>query len=235
VVEDAAHALGAVYRGRRVGTLGDATCLSFYVTKNITTAEGGALLTAGEEWAKRARLLALHGMDRDAWKRYSDAGSWSYEVAAPGYKYNLPDLAAALGLEQLRRLPDLHRRRRELARRYRLRLAGNGAVESPVVREDVESAHHLYPIRLRLDRLTIDRARFIDELRAENIATSVHFIPVHLLAYYRDRFGYSRGAFPVAENAYDRLVSLPLYPSMSDDDVDDVAAAVDKITACFSR
>jgi dTDP-4-amino-4,6-dideoxygalactose transaminase len=205
------------------------------VTKNMTTGEGGALVTGRPERAERARRLALHGMDRDAWKRYTEAGSWYYEVVAPGFKYNMTDLAAALGLCQLRRLPAFTRRRRELSALYDERLGACPAVRLPAVRDGVESACHLYPIRLRLDRLTVDRARFIDELKAENIGASVHFVPVPMHPYYRDRFGFAPGMFPVAEQAYAELISLPLYPDMSEDDVSDAAAAVIKIAGHFAR
>jgi dTDP-4-amino-4,6-dideoxygalactose transaminase len=206
-------------------------CFSFYVTKNITTGEGGALVTADPARAERARLLALHGMDRDAWKRYTEAGSWYYEVVAPGFKYNMTDLAAALGLCQLRRLAGFNARRRALAEQYDARLGSCPALRLPAVRGDVESAYHLYPLRLDLDRLTIDRARFIDALKAENIGASVHFVPVPMHPYYRDRFGFTPGMFPVTEAAYAGLVSLPLYPAMDEADVDDAAAAVLKIAA----
>lgn len=235
VIEDAAHALGAAYRGRPAGTLGDMGCFSFYVTKNITTGEGGALVTDDPARADRARLLSLHGMDRDAWKRYTEAGSWFYEVVAPGFKYNMTDLAAALGICQLRRLEAFNRRRRELCALYDARLGDCPAVRLPAVRDDVESAYHLYPVRLDLDRLTIDRARFMEALKAENIGASVHFVPVPMHPFYRDRFGFTPGMFPVTEAAYAGLVSLPLYPAMDDADVEDAAAAVLKIAAHCGR
>jgi dTDP-4-amino-4,6-dideoxygalactose transaminase len=235
VIEDAAHAIGASYRDRPVGSMGDVTCFSFYATKNLTTAEGGALATDHADRAERARLLSLHGMSKDAWKRYTSAGSWYYEVVAPGFKYNMTDLEAALGLHQLRRLPGFNRRRRELAGRYDAAFRDHPAVEIPAWRREVDHAYHLYPIRLELDHLRIDRARFIEELKAENIGTTVHFIPVHYHPYYRDRLGLSRGDLPVAEAAYERLVSLPLYPGMSDSDADDVIAAVDKIARACAR
>lgn len=233
VVEDAAHAIGATYRGQAIGTLGDMTCFSFYATKNLTTAEGGALATANPEYADRARLLALHGMSRDAWKRYTSAGSWYYEIVAPGFKYNMTDLEAALGLHQLQKLPEFTRRRLELTERFDAGLAD--VLEIPARRADVESACHLYAVRLHLDRLTIDRAQFIEELKAENIGTTVHFIPVHYHPYYRDTLKLTRGAFPVAEGAFERMISLPLYPRMSDADADDVIAAVRKVAAAYAR
>jgi dTDP-4-amino-4,6-dideoxygalactose transaminase len=174
-------------------------------------------------------------MDRDAWKRYTEAGSWFYEVVAPGFKYNMTDLAAALGICQLRRLDAFNRRRRELSALYDARLRDCPAVRLPSVRDDVESAYHLYPVRLDLDRLTIDRARFMEALKAENIGASVHFVPVPMHPFYRDRFGFTAGMFPVTETAYAGLVSLPLYPAMDDADVEDAAAAVLKIAAHCGR
>ncbi len=235
VIEDAAHAIGARYRDRAVGTMGDLTCYSFYATKNLTTAEGGALATNDDALAERARLLMLHGMSKDAWKRYTSAGSWYYEIVAPGFKYNMTDLEAALGLHQLARLPGFTERRRTLAKRFDAAFAQSPFLELPVWRGEVEHVYHLYPIRLRLDRLTIDRARFIDELKAENIGTTVNFIPIHFHPYYRETLGLERGALPVAEAAYDRLISLPLYPRMTDTDADTVIRAVDKIATAFAR
>ncbi len=235
VIEDAAHAIGASYKGRPVGSLGDMTCFSFYATKNLTTAEGGALALEDETLAERARLLSLHGMSKDAWMRYTAAGSWYYEVVLPGFKYNMTDLEAALGLHQLRRLPGFNRRRRELARRYDDAFRDHPAIEIPAWRKEVEHVYHLYPIRLRLDRLTVDRARFIDELKAEKIGTTVNFIPIHYHPYYRDTLKLGEGALPVAEAAYERLISLPLYPRMTEGDLDDAAAAVLKLAEVFAR
>jgi len=235
VIEDAAHAIGARYRGRNIGTIADATCFSFYATKNMTTAEGGALLTDREDIAASARRNSLHGMSKDAWKRYTSAGSWYYEVVSPGFKYNMTDLEAALGIHQLRRLPEFTERRRVLARLYDEAFADVEALELPAVREEVEHVYHLYPIRLRLDRLTCDRARFIDELKAEGIGTTVNFIPIHYHPYYRDRLGLKPGALPVAEAAYDRILSLPLYPRMTDADAADVVTATKKVARAFRR
>jgi dTDP-4-amino-4,6-dideoxygalactose transaminase len=227
VVEDAAHALPAHDRGRRVGTFGDAAAFSFYATKNITTAEGGMLVVRDAAAAEEARILALHGISRDAWKRYTAAGHWRYEILASGYKYNLPDLAASLGLPQLRKLAHFHARRRELAARYDRGLAHLEAVERPPhAPPDAMHAWHLYMIRLRTGAVRIDRDGFIDELGARNVGTSVHFIPLHLHPYYQQAWGYRPGQFPGAETAWSRVVSLPLYPAMSDDDVDDVLTAV---------
>ncbi|MDQ6622109.1 MAG: DegT/DnrJ/EryC1/StrS aminotransferase family protein, partial [Verrucomicrobiota bacterium] len=165
----------------------------------------------------------------DAWKRYSSAGKWYYEVVAPGYKYNMTDVQAALGLCQFKRLEQFIERREEICQRYDRAFAALDSITTPFVGADCRHSRHLYPILVDEAQLRIDRAQFIDALRAENIGTSVHFIPVHLHPFYREKFGYNRGDFPVAESIYDRLISLPLYPHMSDRDVDDVIAAVERI------
>lgn len=235
VVEDAAHALGAVYKGRNVGTLSAATCFSFYAIKNVTTAEGGAVVTDDPELAARIRLYAFHGMSKDAWKRYTSAGSWYYEVMYPGFKYNMTDIQAALGLCQLEKLGQFLERRESIAALYDREFAGMDEITTLSVDSGVRHARHLYPIMLNLERLTIDRARFIEELKAENIGTTVNFVPVHMHPYYRDTFGLKREDFPVAAAAYDRLISLPLYPKMTDEDAADVVEAVRKIAAHFRR
>uniref|UniRef100_A0A832IAC4 DegT/DnrJ/EryC1/StrS aminotransferase family protein n=1 Tax=Eiseniibacteriota bacterium TaxID=2212470 RepID=A0A832IAC4_UNCEI len=235
IVEDAAHALGAAWRGRPVGSYARVTAFSFYATKNLTTGEGGAAVTDDDALAERLALLSLHGMNRDAWKRYAASGSWYYEVTAPGYKYNFSDVLAAIGLGQLERFEAFQRRRAEIVARYREGLGGVPGVRLPGARADVTHAWHIYPVALELERLACDRARFIQELRAENIGTSVHFIPIHLHPHFRDSLGLREGAFPVAEDAYRRAVTLPLFPRMSDSDVDDVIAAVRKVLAHFAR
>lgn len=235
VVEDVAHALPARYRGRDAGTLGDAGAFSFYATKNLTTGEGGMLVLRDPRHAEEARVLALHGISKDAWKRYTATGSWYYEVLDSGYKYNLTDIAASLGLHQLRRLDGFHARRRVLAGRYRAGLADLDAVILPEETPGTEHAWHLYLLRVRPEMLRIDRDRFIEELRARNIGTSVHFIPLHLHPYYRDVWGYRAGDFPAAEAAYARTISLPLYPALTDADVDDVVSAVRDVVCCHRR
>jgi dTDP-4-amino-4,6-dideoxygalactose transaminase len=235
LLEDAAHAVGARYRGRPVGCIGDATAFSFYATKNLTTGEGGMLTTNRTDVDEIARLYALHGMSRDAWKRYRREGSWFYEVVAPGYKYNMSDIQAALGLAQLARLDARNARRAALAARLTAALAGCDAVETPIVRPEVDHAWHLYYILINLDRLRIDRATFIEELAARGIGASVHFIPIYRHPYYRESFGLSADRFPVSESAFARLASLPLYPRMSEQDVDRVAEAVVDVVRTFRR
>lgn len=225
VVEDAAHAVPAKYKGRYVGESDNPTAFSFYATKNMTTAEGG-MLTGSPDFLDHARVLSLHGMSRDAWKRYDKGGSWFYEVVAPGFKYNMTDIQAALGRCQLRRLPEFQRRRREIIAAYTAAFGTCDALELPVERPEVESAWHLYVLRLRPEALTIDRGRFIEEMAARNIGVSVHFIPIHIHPYYRDKYGFTPQDFPVAFGNYERVISLPLYPRMCDADVSDVAGAV---------
>ena len=234
VVEDAAHALPASYHGRPVGDVSAtpgvrrAVAFSFYATKNISTAEGG-MLTASAELIEAARVLSLHGMSRDAWKRYTDVGSWHYDVVQAGFKYNMTDIAAALGLAQLRRLADFDRRRHEIAAQYTRAFSDLPAVETPTVRAGVHHAWHLYVLRLNLDELSIGRSAFIDELKKRRISTSVHFIPVHLHTYYRERYGWAPEDFPVAFREFQRTISLPIYPRMDDEDVQDVVEAVTEV------
>jgi dTDP-4-amino-4,6-dideoxygalactose transaminase len=236
VVEDAAHAVGSVYQGEKIGSdnlqpesVGRITVFSFYATKNMTTGEGGMITTADSAMADRMRRLSLHGMSRDAWKRYTSAGSWYYEVVAPGYKDNMTDIQSSLGIHQLRRLDGFIAARQRFARCYDEAFAELAEVATPVMHTDRDHAYHLYVLRLALERLSIDRAQFIDELKALNIGASVHFIPVHLHPFYRETFGCKRGMLPRAETLYDRIVSLPLYPKMTDDDAGDVIAAVKTI------
>jgi len=244
VVEDAAHAVGAAYHGHKIGSDSlqsairnpqSAICFSFYATKNMTTGEGGMITTADDELADRMRLLSLHGMSRDAWKRYTTTGSWYYEVLLPGYKYNMTDIQAALGIHQLRKLDDFIAIRQRYARMYDEGFADMPEVERPIIHSDRTHTYHLYVIRLNLERLTIDRAQFIEELKALNIGTSVHFIPVHLHPYYRDTFGYRPGDCPVAERLYERIISLPLFPRMTEDDVRDVIHAVKDVISRHRR
>ena len=234
VLEDAAHALPAHYKGRMVGTLGDLTAFSFYATKNLTTAEGG-MLTGAPNLIDDARIWSLHGMSRDAWKRYDAAGSWYYEVVLPGFKCNMTDIQAAIGIHQLRKLPGFQVRRRAIVARYNAAFSQIEPLQLPVERPGIESAWHLYVIRLHLDQLTIDRARFIEELKARNIGTSVHFIPNHIQPYYRDKYGYKPDDFPVAYREYERLITLPLNLTLSDQDVEDVIEAVTDVVVTYRR
>jgi dTDP-4-amino-4,6-dideoxygalactose transaminase len=188
VIEDAAHAIPTRYQGRLVGTLSPITCFSFYATKNITTGEGGMVTTDDDRYAERIRLMTLHGMNKDAWKRYMQGGAWSYDIVAPGYKYNLPDTAAAMGIPQLRRCEEFHARRLEIARKYDEGFAGLRGVSTPVVRDPKSHGWHLYVIQVHADQLSIGRDAFIQALVERNIGVSVHFSPLHLQPYYRDTY-----------------------------------------------
>jgi perosamine synthetase len=226
VVDDAAHALPARLRGRLIGTLADATAFSFYATKNVTTGEGGMVTTARAEWAEAMRVWRLHGISRDAWKRYTAEGTWAYEILDVGCKYNLPDVLAAIGLAQLRKIDRFTAQRRALVARYRAALGGEETMLLPDEPPGFESAWHLFVVRLALERLRVDRAAVADALRARGIGTSVHFIPLHLHPYYRRTLGTRPGDFPGAEDLYARCLSLPLYPAMRPSDVDRVADAL---------
>jgi dTDP-4-amino-4,6-dideoxygalactose transaminase len=225
VLDDAAHALAAAYKGRRIGSGDHPAAFSFQAIKNVTTAEGG-MLTGAPELLERGRALALHGMSRDAWNRYGKGGSWAYQIVQPGFKYNMTDIQASLGLHQLARLPRIQQRRREIVQAYQQGFADVDALELPAERADVEHAWHLYVLRLRSNALRIGRDAFIDELQAREIGTSVHFTPVHMHPYYRDKYGYAAGDFPVSRDAFERMVSLPLNPTLTDEDVADVIEAV---------
>ncbi len=235
LIEDAAHALPARYRGRMVGTIGDITCFSFYATKTVTTGEGGMATTENEEYADRMRIMSLYGISKDAWKRYSAEGTWRYEILEPGYKYNLSDLQAALGLTQLAKCQRMWERRAALAAIYRRGLEAMDAFRLPQIIGDVQHAWHLFVVLVNPEALRIHRDQVIEELRQRGIGTSVHFIPLHLHPYYRRRWGYRDGQFPVSESFSERCISLPLYPRMTDDEANRVIEALDDIAHEFRR
>lgn len=229
VIEDAAHAFPAKYRGEMIGTISDLTAFSFYATKALATGEGGMVTTANPQYAERIGIMALHGISRDTWKRYSTEGSWYYEVLQAGYKYNLTDVAAAIGLHQLARSEWLLQRRRTIAQRYTEAFSNYHELQTPPNPAHVQHAWHLYILRLHLERLTITREAFIQELTKANIGSSVHFIPLHLHPFYRETYHLTPDDYPVALQAYQSSISLPIYPSMTDEDVEDVIAAVEQI------
>jgi dTDP-4-amino-4,6-dideoxygalactose transaminase len=233
VLEDAAHAVAARYRGRLIGSGTNPVAFSFYATKNLTTGEGG-MLTGPTEFLDRARVISLHGMSRDAWRRYDQGASWYYSVLAPGYKYNMTDVQAAMGMVQLGRLDAMQRRRREIAAAYNDAFADHPALQLPAERDEVEHAWQLYVLRLRTDELLLTRNDFIREMHERNVGTSVHFIPIHYHEYYRDRYSYKPGDFPVAEESFERMVSLPVHPALTDDDVSYVISAVLEIGERFA-
>ena len=234
VIEDACHALGAEYKGRRVGSIAHMTVFSFHPVKHLTTGEGGMVTTDNAAYADALRKFRNHGISSGARDR-QQAGQWHYEMVLLGYNYRLTDIACALGLSQLKRLEENLTRRREIAARYTAAFQEMPGICAPVVREEALPAWHLYPIRLELDRLSAGRAEIFRALRAENIGVNVHYIPVHLHPYYRERFGYRGGEFPIAESAYESLISLPMFHGMSDADVEDVIRAVDLVTGYYRK
>lgn len=227
VVEDAAHALPATYKGQMIGTVGDATVFSFYVTKPLATGEGGMLVTRSEEMAKRIKVMRLHGIDNDVWDRYrSDKPNWYYEVVAPGFKYNMSDLMAAIGIHQLKKVERFQERREEIARYYTDAFADLPLQTPYVARPEDKHAWHLYVIQLELKNIKISRDEFIEKMSEKGIGTSVHFIPLHLHPYWRNRYGLKPEDFPTALACYRRAVSLPIYSKMSEGDVERVVEAV---------
>jgi dTDP-4-amino-4,6-dideoxygalactose transaminase len=236
VVEDAAHAAGTEYRGHRIGSgefPSDAVCFSFYATKNLTTGEGGMVTANSKALAERIKMLTLHGINRDAWNRYREDGSWYYEVLETGFKYNLSDLQSAVGIHQLRKLDRFVERRTHYADLYRKEFADVEELELPEPVTDGRHCWHLYALRLNLDMLSIDRSRFIAELRARNIGASVHFIPIPLHPFFKDRADLPENYCPRCLALYPRLVSLPLYPAMTEDEVRYVANSVREIVKQF--
>ena len=226
VIEDAAHALPARYRGKMVGGIGDFTCFSFYATKSITTGEGGMVTTNNAEWAARVRMMSLHGLSRDAWNRYAAEGSWYYEILSPGFKYNLTDIAAALGLAQLRKCDRFWKARERYATLYHEGFRDLPEIICPQAAPYVQHAWHLYVIQLDLDRLRISRNEFIHRLQQAGVGCSVHFIPLHLHPYHRDTWGYRPDDLPVSNRVFQRILSLPLYSRMTEDEINRVIDTV---------
>jgi dTDP-4-amino-4,6-dideoxygalactose transaminase len=232
VIEDAAHAIESSYHGRKVGTMGDLGCFSFYVTKNLVTGEGGMITTDREDWAIELERWALHGLSKGAWKRYSDDGFKHYEVVHPGYKYNMMDLQAALGIHQIGRLERYHARREEIWKVYDDAFADLPVFTPSPAEPDTVHGRHLYTLLMDLDSLGRTRDDVQRALHEDNIGTGIHFTALHLHPYYRDTFGYVRGDYPNAEWISDRTLSLPMSAALTDEDVEDVIAAVTR--ACAS-
>jgi dTDP-4-amino-4,6-dideoxygalactose transaminase len=233
VIEDAAHALPSEYRGKRVGQISEFTCFSFYATKTLTTGEGGMITVDNAAAADRMRLMRLHGIERDAWKRYRGNGSWYYEILEAGFKYNLTDFQSAIGLVQLVKCDAMREARQVIAERYSEAFSSTEELVIPTVRPDRSTSWHLYILRLRLDCLSVDRDSFIQALRRRGVTCSVHFIPLHLQLYYRHTYGYQAGEFPRAEQEYRACLSLPIYPGMTDAEISHVIGAVQKTAAEF--
>lgn len=235
VIEDAAHALPAQYKGTMVGAFSDITCFSFYATKTLTTGEGGMATTENPEYADRIRMLSLHGISKDAYKRYTAQGSWRYEILDVGFKYNMTDIQASLGLTQLAKCDAMREKREQLAEHYTVALSANEAFVTPVVPSNVQHAWHLYVLQLNPKALTISRDRVIEELKERGIGTSVHFIPLHLHPYYQHQLGYHTGQFPHAEHHFEGAISLPLFPGMSVHDSDHVIEALLQLARRYRR
>lgn len=235
VIEDAAHAVEAKYKGKKIGNIGHLTAFSFYVTKNVVTGEGGMVTTNTSEWAEKIERYALHGLSKGAWRRYSDEGFKHYQVVYPGYKYNMMDIQAALGIHQLGRVEKYLKRREEIWQRYNEAFQGLPVITPTPPETETRHARHLYTLLLDIVRLSTDRDTFQQALYYENIGTGIHFIALHLHPYYRDKYGYKRGDFPNAEFVSDRTISLPLSAKLSDEDVQDVIRAVKKIIVAFGK
>jgi dTDP-4-amino-4,6-dideoxygalactose transaminase len=226
VIEDAAHALPSEYQGKRVGNLSEFTCFSFYATKTLTTGEGGMVTTDNPAAADRMRLMRLHGIGRDAWKRYRADGSWHYDVLESGFKYNLTDFQSAMGLVQLAKSDRLREARQVIAERYSAAFAPFEELVIPCVCPDRSTSWHLYVLRLRLDLLTGDRNSFVQALQRRGVACSVHFIPLHLHPFYQREYGYRAGRFPRAEEEYRASLSLPIFPDMTEEEIRYVISSV---------
>jgi UDP-4-amino-4,6-dideoxy-N-acetyl-beta-L-altrosamine transaminase len=232
VIEDGCHALGAEYRGRRVGSIAQMTVFSFHPVKHLTTGEGGMVTTNDARFAETLRKFRNHGIGGSARDR-QEKGQWQYDMELLGFNYRLTDISCALGLQQLSKLEQNLARRREIASQYTSAFLQMEGIVVPEVQEYARPAWHLYPIRIDCEKLQADRREIFRALRAENIGVNVHYIPVHLHPYYRQRFGYRGGEFPVAEGAYENLISLPMYHGMSDEDVADVIRAVELVTEYY--
>lgn len=226
VIEDCAHAIETEYHGQKAGTIGDIGCFSFYVTKNIITGEGGMITTNNEEYAEKIKVFGLHGMSKDAWKRFSDNGYKHYEVIYPGFKYNMMDIQAAFGIHQLPKVDGYAKRRREIWDRYNEAFSDLPVIKPASFEENTRHALHLYTLLVDTDKVNITRDQVLSALHNENIGTGVHYIAVHLQPYYQKTFGYKRGDFPNAEFISDRTLSIPLSPKLTDKDVNDVIAAL---------
>ena len=225
IIEDAAHALPSSYKDKMVGTMSDLTCFSFYPTKSITTGEGGMITTNDKKWIRRIEVMRLHGMSHQAWKRYAKGGSWKYQILYAGWKYNLTDIASALGIEQLKQCNYFFKRRKVIAEKYNKKFREFEEIQIPYTTAEKQHAWHLYIIKLNLKKLTISRDRFIEEMRSRNIGTSVHFIPLHLQPAYK-KYGYQTKDFPEANKVFKQIVSLPIYPKMTTSDIKAVINAV---------
>lgn len=229
VIEDAAHSLPAYYKNKMIGTIGDVTCFSFYATKTLATGEGGMLCTDDEKIADRCSIMRLHGISKDAWKRYSAEGSWYYEVIAPGYKYNFTDLQAALGLSQLKKINTMLNMRKYIYKFYNDSLKDESLITLYEIKKDRQSAFHLYPLQINFEMLKINRSQFIDKLKEAGIGASVHFIPLYRHPYYKENFNLNIEDYPVSEQIYLGLISLPIWPGLTDGQLNYIVDTVKKV------
>lgn len=229
VIEDAAHALGTTYKGKTIGSFGDMSVFSFHPIKNITTGDGGMVTTSNEDYDKNIRLNRLHGMNKEAWKRFTQAGSWYYEITSAGFKYNMTDISAVIGIEQMKKLNKFLFKRREYARMYTDEFMTIDEIRTPYIDPNGEHSWNLYSVLLDISKLSISRDAFIEELKKFSIGASVYFLPLHMHPYYRDTYGFQKGQFPNAEWVYERILSLPLSPKMAESDVRYVARIVKKL------
>ena len=235
IIEDAAHALPSFYKGKIVGTLSDVTCFSFYATKTLATGEGGMICTEDEEIAKRCSIMRLHGINSDAWKRYTEEGSWYYEVIAPGYKYNFTDIQAGLGLAQLKKVDEMHKKRKEIFDLYNEGFKNNELIKLYRIKEDRVSSYHLYPVELNVKRLKISRSKFIEELKETGIGVSVHFIPLYRHPYYQKTFDLKIEDYPVSELVYPEIITLPIWPGMKISQIEQVIDKVNSLMKKFTK
>lgn len=226
IIEDAAHCFPSFYKSRPIGSIGDITAFSFYATKTIACGEGGMAATENEEYAKTMKMLRLHGISKDAWKRYSNEGSWFYEVVEAGYKYNMTDIQAALGLAQLNKAYDVWEKRKNIADKYNAAFAKSEFIETPFVKEDRKTSWHLYIIKLNVEKLFISRNEFIEQLKKMGVSTSVHFIPLHYHPYYKNNIPHKVDDLKNSEWVFERNISLPIFPGMTDAEIEYVYSGV---------
>ncbi|MHB1545639.1 MAG: DegT/DnrJ/EryC1/StrS family aminotransferase [bacterium] len=226
IIEDAAHALPSRINNKIIGSIGDATVFSFYATKTLTTGEGGMITTDDGDIANNAQIKRLHGMDKDAWKRYDNSGSWEYDVTKLGYKYNMTDIMASIGIHQLTKVNSFRDRRAYIAQRYTDAFSKIDEIITPFVHNDIQHSWHLYIIKLNLNVLSLTRNDFMNELKNLKVNTSVHFKPLHMFSYFKNKYDYSNADFPNASSLFDRIVSLPIYPSMTEEDINYVIDVV---------